>query len=103
MVSAAKKERHRKYLVKIQVSAFQKFNRPGQAPISGDFWIARRISLPIEQFFHPFGVPFRHLTIEGAIAEADRRSVSRPGEIYGVFSFTGIARVAEKRTERTAE
>lgn len=67
-----------------------KFERDGQAPISGEFWIVRRINLPAAQFLHFFGVSFRHATVESAQSEADRLTMFRPGELFGIFYFTGL-------------
>lgn len=73
-----------------QAAIEKKFARTDQAPVNGQYWIARRISLPARQFHHLFGVNFRHLTVEGAAEEAQRRAANHPGETWGVFEFTGM-------------
>lgn len=72
-----------------------KFNRAGQAAADSEFWIVRRINLPTKQFPHFFGVPFRHSTIEGAQAEANRQAARNPGEVFGVFAYAGISAKVE--------
>ena len=75
---------------KHEAQTAKKFARTDQAPIDGQYWITRRVSLPGRQFHHLFGVNFRHLTVEGAVAEAQKRASNHPGEIWGVFEFTGL-------------
>lgn len=82
--------RLKEYLERHRILLEAKFVRDGQAPIDGKFWIARRISMPVDQFQHFFGVPFRHPTPESATTEAERMARVHPGETYGIFEFTGL-------------
>lgn len=89
------KPKYRERLAKHTELIAANFERVHQAPISGEFWIVRRINLPSVQFQHFFGVPFRHPTIESAQHEANRQARRKPEELFGIFHFTGLVGVVE--------
>lgn len=86
------------YIQRHRAKVEDKFFKDGQAPIAGPFWIVRRITVPTKQFNHLFGVPFRHPSIESAKQEADYGSARNPGDLLGVFEFTGIVGDTKAKT-----
>lgn len=97
------KKSAREYREKHQTALEKKFVSPGQASVDGRYWICRRVSVPVQNFPHYSGLSFRHPTIEGATAEAEKNAARRPGEQFGVFEFTGIVRWVESVADTLVE